>query len=125
MPGLRNEKRWQDVEVLLDAGIDVLATVNIQHVEGVKDFIERITGITVRKTIPDRLLDEADDLQFIDITPEALRKRMRHGNIYPAERIEPALRNFFSETNLTALREIGLRLVAGLDGAAQRRGAAG
>ena len=120
VPGMRDEKRWQDVEVLLDAGIDVLATVNIQHVEGVKDLIERITGITVRETIPDRLLDEAGDLQFIDITPEALRKRMRHGNIYPAERVEPALRNFFSETNLTALREIGLRLVA--DSMAQRSG---
>ncbi len=120
VPGLRNEKRWQDVEVLLDAGIDVLGTVNIQHVEGVKDLVERITGVRVRETIPDRLLDEADDLQFIDITPEALRKRMRHGNIYPPERVEPALRNFFGETNLTALREIGLRLVA--DSMAQRSG---
>ena len=118
VPGLRNEKRWQDVERLLDAGIDVLGTVNIQHVEGVKDLVERITGIRVRETIPDRLLDEADDLQFMDITPEALRKRMRHGNIYPPERIEPALGNFFNETNLTALREIGLRLVA--DSMAQR-----
>ncbi len=120
VPGLRNPKRWQDVEILLDAGIDVLATVNIQHLEGVKDLVERITGTTVRETIPDRLLDEADDLQFIDITPEALRKRMRHGNIYPAERIEPALDNFFNETNLTALREIGLRLVA--DSMAERSG---
>lgn len=120
VPGLRNQKRWQDVEMLLDAGIDVLATVNIQHIAGVKDLVERITGITVRETIPDRLLDEADDLQFIDITPEALRKRMRHGNIYPSERVEPALDNFFNETNLTALREIGLRLVA--DSMAERSG---
>ena len=106
-----------------NAGLDVLTTVNIQHVDGVKDLIERITGITVRETIPDWLLDEADDLQFIDITQEALRKRMRHGNIHPSQRIEPALRNFFSETNLTALREIGRRL--GLDGPAERRGAGG
>ena len=106
-----------------NAGLDVLTTVNIQHVDGVKDLIERITGITVRETIPDWLLDEADDLQFIDITQEALRKRMRHGNIHPSQRIDPALRNFFSETNLTALREIGRRL--GLDGPAERRGAGG
>ncbi|MGH7921887.1 MAG: histidine kinase, partial [Candidatus Dormibacteraceae bacterium] len=120
VPGVGNEKRWQDVETLLEAGIDVLTTVNVQHVEGVKDLVERITGIRVRETVPDRLLDEADDLQFVDITPEALRKRMRHGNIYPRERVEPALGNFFSATNLTALRELGLRVVA--DSMAQRSG---
>ncbi|MFZ0215821.1 MAG: hypothetical protein WAM30_07730 [Candidatus Dormiibacterota bacterium] len=119
-PGVSNEKRWQDVAALQEAGIDVIATVNIQHVERVKDLVERITGVVVRETIPDRVLDEADELQFIDITPEALRKRMRHGNVYPPERVEPALASFFRATNLTALREIGLRLVA--DSMATRSG---
>jgi two-component system sensor histidine kinase KdpD len=111
-PGLAHEKRWQDVEELRDAGIDVVSTLNVQHVESVNDVVERITGVPVRETIPDRVLDTADEIQFIDISPEALRKRMRHGNIYKPDRIETALGNFFRPGNLAALREIGLRLVA-------------
>ena len=111
-PGVRHEKRWKDIEDIRDAGIDVITTLNIQHVESVKDVVERITGITVRETVPDAVLDRADEVQFIDITPEALRKRMRHGNVYPLDRVDTALRNFFRPGNLAALREIGLRLVA-------------
>jgi two-component system sensor histidine kinase KdpD len=111
-PGLRNAKRWQDVEELRQAGIDVITTVNVQHVESVKDLVERVTGIPVRETVPDRELDGADEIQFIDIAPEALRKRMRHGNIYAPEKVDTALRNFFRHGNLAALRQIGLRLVA-------------
>ena len=85
VPGVRNEKRWQDVEDLRAAGIDVITTVNVQHVESVKDLVERVTGIVVRETVPDKELDGADEIQFIDITPEALRKRMRHGHIYARE----------------------------------------
>src|SRR4029077_20195135 len=111
-PGARHAKRWQDVEELRDAGIDVVTTVNVQHLESVKDVVERITGIPVRETIPDQVLDGADQIQFIDIAPDALRKRMRHGNIYTPEKVDAALRNFFRPGNLAALREIGLRLVA-------------
>jgi two-component system sensor histidine kinase KdpD len=112
VPGVRHEKRWQDVEDMRAAGIDVITTVNVQHVESVKDLVERVTGITVRETVPDKELDGADEIQFIDITPEALRKRMRHGNIYSREKVETALANFFRPQNLAAMRQIGLRLVA-------------
>jgi two-component system sensor histidine kinase KdpD len=112
IPGQRHTKRWQDVEDLRAAGIDVITTVNIQHVESVKDLVEKVTGIVVRETIPDRELDGADEVQFIDITPEALRKRMRHGNVYAHEKVETALANFFRPQNLAAMRQIGLRLVA-------------
>ena len=111
-PGVRHHKRWEDIEDIRDAGIDVITTMNIQHLELVKDVVERITGITVHETVPDSVLDRADEIQFIDITPEALRKRMRHGNVYPADRVDMALRNFFRPGNLGALRELGLRLVA-------------
>jgi two-component system sensor histidine kinase KdpD len=111
-PGSRHEKRWQDVEELRDAGIDVLTTVNVQHVESVKDLVEKITGVPVRETVPDRELDQADEIQFVDITPEALRKRMRHGNVYTADRVDVALDNFFRPANLAAMRQVGLRLVA-------------
>ena len=111
-PGVRHHKRWEDIEDIRDAGIDVITTMNIQHLESVKDVVERITGITVHETVPDTVLDRADEVQFIDITPEALRKRMRHGNVYPADRVDMALRNFFRPGNLAALRELGLRLVA-------------
>jgi K+-sensing histidine kinase KdpD len=111
-PGLRNGKRWQDIEEIRAAGIDVISTMNIQHLESVKDLAEQITGITVHETVPDSVLDAADELQFIDITPEALRKRMRHGNIYAPDRVDTALENFFRSGNLAALREIGLRFVA-------------
>ena len=111
-PGLRHEKRWQDVEDLRDAGIDVISTVNVQHLESVKDLVEKVSGIPVRETLPDRVLDGADVIQFIDIAPEALRKRMRHGNIYAPEKVDVALANFFRPRNLAAMRQIGLRLVA-------------
>jgi two-component system sensor histidine kinase KdpD len=111
-PGVRHHKRWEDIEDIRDAGIDVITTMNIQHLESVKDVVERITGITVHETVPDAVLDRADEIQFIDITPEALRKRMRHGNVYPLDRVDMALRNFFRPGNLGALRELGLRLVA-------------
>ncbi len=111
-PGSINEKRWQDVEQLRDAGIDVISTLNVQHVESVNDVVEKITGIVQRETLPDRVLDLADEIQFIDISPEALRKRMRHGNIYGPDKVETALANFFRPGNLAALREIALRLVA-------------
>jgi two-component system sensor histidine kinase KdpD len=112
VPGLRNAKRWQDVEELRLAGISVITTVNVQHVESVKDLVEKVTGVVVRETVPDRELDGADEIQFIDITPEALRKRMRHGNVYAREKVETALANFFRPQNLAAMRQIGLRLVA-------------
>ena len=112
VPGVRHEKRWQDVEDLRAAGIDVITTVNVQHVESVKDLVERVTGIVVRETVPDKELDGADEIQFIDIAPEALRKRMRHGNIYARDKVETALANFFRPQNLAAMRQIGLRLVA-------------
>jgi two-component system sensor histidine kinase KdpD len=112
VPGLRHAKRWHDVEELRLAGIGVITTVNVQHVESVKDLVEKVTGIVVRETVPDRELDGADEIQFIDITPEALRKRMRHGNVYAPEKVETALANFFRPQNLSAMRQIGLRLVA-------------
>jgi two-component system sensor histidine kinase KdpD len=112
IPGLRHSKRWLDVEELRVAGINVITTVNVQHVESVKDLVEKVTGIVVRETIPDRELDGADEIQFIDITPEALRKRMRHGNVYARDKVETALANFFRPQNLSAMRQIGLRLVA-------------
>ncbi len=112
VPSLRHTKRWEDVEELRAAGIDVITTVNVQHVESVKDLVEKVTGIVVRETVPDRELDGADEIQFIDITPEALRKRMRHGNVYAPEKVETALANFFRPQNLSAMRQIGLRLVA-------------
>jgi K+-sensing histidine kinase KdpD len=111
-PGLRHTKRWEDVEELRDAGIDVITTVNVQHLESVKDLVEKISGIPVRETLPDRVLDGADVIQFIDIAPEALRKRMRHGNIYAPDKVDTALANFFRPRNLAAMRQIGLRLVA-------------
>jgi len=111
-PGLQNEKRWQDVEAVRDRGINVISTVNVQHVESVKDLVEKVTGIVVRETVPDKELDGADIVQFIDIAPEALRKRMRHGNIYARDRVDTALANYFRPGNLAAMRQIGLRLVA-------------
>jgi two-component system, OmpR family, sensor histidine kinase KdpD len=112
VPGMRHAKRWHDVEELRVAGINVITTVNVQHVESVKDLVEKVTGVIVRETVPDRELDGADEIQFIDITPEALRKRMRHGNVYAREKVETALANFFRPQNLSAMRQIGLRLVA-------------
>lgn len=106
--GMRHAKRWEDVEALRDAGIEVWTTVNIQHIESLRDVVEQVTGVTVRETVPDSILDGADELTLADMTPEALRKRMRHGNVYPAERVEVALNSFFREGNLAALRELAI-----------------
>ncbi len=110
--GSKHPKRYQDVLEVLEAGIDVITTLNVQHLESLNDLVESITGVRVRETLPDRILDEADEVELIDIAPSALRQRMKHGNIYPPERIEPALNNFFREGNLTALRELALRRTA-------------
>jgi two-component system, OmpR family, sensor histidine kinase KdpD len=112
IPGSRNEKRWQDVEELLDAGIDVISTLNIQHLESLNDVVEKITGVRQRETIPDSVARSADQIELADQTPEALRRRMAHGNIYPAERIDAALSNYFRAGNLTALRELALLWLA-------------
>jgi len=112
VPGSRNEKRWQDVEELLAAGINVVSTVNIQHLESLNDVVERITGIVQRETIPDEVVRAADQVELVDMTPEALRRRMAHGNIYAPEKIDAALGNYFRPGNLTALRELALLWVA-------------
>ena len=112
VPGSRNAKRYQDVEELLTAGITVISTLNVQHLEGLNDIVETITGVRQRETLPDRVLGEADEIELVDIAPEALRARLRHGNVYPPERAERALENFFSVSNLTALRELALRRTA-------------
>jgi two-component system, OmpR family, sensor histidine kinase KdpD len=112
VPGSRNEKRWQDIEELLDAGITVLSTVNVQHLEGLNDVVERITGITQHETVPDAVVRQADQIELVDITPEALRRRLAHGNVYPAQKIDAALGNYFRTGNLTALRELALLWVA-------------
>ncbi len=111
-PGSKHPKRYQDVQDILDAGITVVTTLNVQHLESLNDLVASITGIEVRETLPDRILDQADEVELIDIAPHALMQRMKHGNIYPPERIEAALSNFFREGNLTALRELALRLTA-------------
>ncbi len=121
VPGSRNEKRWQDVEELLDAGIDVLSTVNIQHLESLNDVVERITGARQRETIPDDVVRRAEQLELVDITPEALRRRLAHGNVYPAHRVDAALANYFQPGNLTALRELALLWVADQVDVALRR----
>jgi two-component system sensor histidine kinase KdpD len=112
VPGSRNAKRWQDVEELIEAGIDVLTTVNVQHLESLNDVVERITGVRQRETVPDDVVRRADQIELVDITPEALRRRMAHGNVYPAERVDAALANYFQPSNLTALRELALLWVA-------------
>ena len=112
LPGSRNEKRWQDVEELLDAGIDVISTLNIQHLESVNDVVERITGVKQQETIPDAIVRQAEQVELVDMTPEAIRRRMAHGNIYPAERVDASLANYFRPGNLAALREIALLWVA-------------
>src|ERR1700759_1480107 len=111
-PGSKNAKRWQDVEELLDAGITVISTVNVQHLESLNDVVAQITGIEQKETIPDSIVRHASQVELIDITPEALRRRLSHGNIYAPERINPALSNYFRPGNLTALRELALLWVA-------------
>jgi two-component system sensor histidine kinase KdpD len=112
VPGSDREKRYQDVELVLAAGIDVYSTVNIQHLESLNDLVARITGVVVRERIPDRLLEEADEVVVIDVTPETLEERLRDGKIYAPDKIDRCLQNFFQRRNLIALRELALREVA-------------
>ena len=113
VPGSRNEKRWQDVQELLAAGIDVVSTVNIQHLESFNDVVEKITGVPQRERIPDAVVRAADQVELVDMAPEALRRRMAHGNVYSAEKVDAALGNYFRVGNLTALRELALLWTAG------------
>ncbi|WP_427919049.1 DUF4118 domain-containing protein [Streptomyces sp. cg40] len=112
IPGSRNTKRWQDVEELLAAGIDVISTVNIQHLESLGDIVESITGVRQRETVPDEVVRRADQIELVDMSPQALRRRMAHGNIYKSDKVDAALSNYFRPGNLTALRELALLWVA-------------
>ncbi|MFE4667321.1 ATP-binding protein [Streptomyces sp. NPDC056716] len=112
VPGSRNPKRWQDVEELLAAGIDVISTVNIQHLESLGDVVESITGVRQQETVPDEVVRRADQIELVDMSPEALRRRMAHGNIYKSDKVDAALSNYFRPGNLTALRELALLWVA-------------
>jgi two-component system sensor histidine kinase KdpD len=111
-PGVEHDKRYEDVREVLEAGIDVFSTVNVQHLESLNDQVAELTGTRVRETIPDAVLGEADEVVLIDLTPEALIERLRAGKIYPGENIEAALNNFFTVENLLSLREVALRQVA-------------
>ncbi|WP_232425842.1 sensor histidine kinase [Mycobacterium sp. JS623] len=111
-PGSKNPKRWQDVEELLDAGITVISTVNVQHLESLNDVVAQITGIEQQEKVPDEIVRAADQVELVDITPEALRRRLAHGNVYAPERIDAALSNYFRRGNLTALRELALLWLA-------------
>jgi two-component system, OmpR family, sensor histidine kinase KdpD len=112
VPGSRHAKRWQDVEKLLAAGIDVISAVNVQHLESLNDVVGKITGVPQRETVPDSVVRAADQVELVDMTPEALRRRMAHGNIYPADKIDAALNNYFRPGNLAALRELALLWLA-------------
>jgi two-component system sensor histidine kinase KdpD len=112
VPGSKNEKRYQDVIELLNAGINVESTLNVQHLESLNDTVYQITGVKVRETVPDWVLGEADEIVTVDITPRSLINRLQRGDVYPVEKVPQALENFFSEGNLSALREIALREVA-------------
>ncbi|MFD5424958.1 ATP-binding protein [Streptomyces sp. NPDC127084] len=112
VPGSRNTKRWQDVEELLAAGIDVISTVNIQHLESLGDVVEAITGVRQRETVPDEVVRRADQIELVDMSPQALRRRMAHGNVYQPDKIDASLSNYFRLGNLTALRELALLWVA-------------
>src|ERR1035437_6219668 len=112
VPGTKNDKRWQDVRELLDEGINVITTVNVQHLESLNDVIQQNLGVTVRETVPDWLVASADQVINLDISAEDLQERLREGKIYPAEKVQAALANFFTEENLTTLRELALREVA-------------
>ena len=112
VPGSRNAKRCQDIEELLDAGIDVISTVNIQHLESLNDVVEQITGVKQRETVPDAVVRAADQLELVDMTPEALRRRMAHGNIYASDKVDAAIGNYFRVGNLAALRELALLWMA-------------
>ncbi|MGD3109715.1 DUF4118 domain-containing protein [Streptomyces sp. YGL11-2] len=112
VPGSRNSKRWQDVEELLEAGITVISTVNIQHLESLGDVVESITGVRQRETVPDEIVRRADQIELVDMSPQAIRRRMAHGNIYKSDKVDAALSNYFRPGNLTALRELALLWVA-------------
>jgi two-component system sensor histidine kinase KdpD len=112
VPGTERVKRWQDVHAILEAGIDVLTTMNVQHLESLNDQVFHATGIRVRETVPDWVVDEAEELVFVDLTPRALRNRLERGVVYSQEKARRAMENFFTETNLTALREMALRHTA-------------
>lgn len=112
VPGSRNAKRWQDIDELLDAGIDVISTVNIQHLESLNDVVESITGTRQRETVPDAVVRAADQIELVDMSPESLRRRMAHGNVYAPEKVDAAMGNYFRVGNLTALRELALLWVA-------------
>jgi two-component system sensor histidine kinase KdpD len=112
VPGSRNPKRWQDVEEVLDAGITVLTTLNVQHIESLNDVIERITGVRQQETVPDEVVRRAEQVELVDVTPEALRRRLAHGNVYAPEKVDAAMANYFQPRNLTALRELALLWVA-------------
>ena len=121
VPGSRHEKRAQDVEEIRAAGIDVITTVNIQHLESLNDEVERITGVRQRETVPDEVVRTADQIQLVDMSPEALRRRMAHGNIYKPENVDASLTSYFRVGNLTALRELALLWLADrVDDAARR-----
>jgi two-component system sensor histidine kinase KdpD len=111
-PGSPRAKRWEDVEIIRDAGIHVVTTMNVQHLESVSDAVATITGAPVNERLPDDFLLTADEMELVDMSPHALRQRMKHGNVYPPDRTQVALEKFFTESNLTALRELSLRLVA-------------
>jgi two-component system sensor histidine kinase KdpD len=113
VPGVRRAKRWEDVLDILADGIEVITTLNVQHLESLNDVVAKATGIQQRETVPDWILDIADQVELVDMSPHALRRRMMHGNVYPdARKAELALRRFFTEENLTALRELALMRVA-------------
>ncbi len=112
VPGLKHAKRYQDVQEILESGINVISTVNVQHLESLNDVIAELTGVRVRETIPDKVLEAADEVVLVDITPEALRQRIQEGKVYAPQKIQQALNNFFRTENLAALREIALRQVA-------------
>lgn len=112
IPGSARAKRWQDCAAILDAGIDVLTSLNVQHIESLNDDVWRVTGVRVRETIPDWVVQEADEVVMVDVTPRALQHRLERGVVYPPEKAVRALENFFTEQNLTALRELALRQTA-------------
>ena len=112
VPGSANEKRWQDVVALLNAGINVITTVNIQHLESINDVVEKITGVPQRETVPDAVVRAAEQIELVDMTAEALRRRLAHGNVYAPEKVDAALANYFRVGNLTALRELALLWLA-------------
>jgi two-component system sensor histidine kinase KdpD len=112
VPGCRNPKRWQDIEELLAAGIDVISALNIQHLESLNDVVEKITRVPQHETVPDEVVRQAQQIELVDVPPEGLRRRMAHGNIYAPEKVDAALANYFRTGNLTALRQLALLWVA-------------